>query len=97
MPLALVHGQWEYPWRVHYHVPLFAGIIEGGSVSTTVEDMKQAYRYAQKHQLCKHYEIETYTWTVLPKNLRPADDQGLARGIAQEIKFVELLTMGGLV
>ncbi len=35
-----------------------------------------------------HVEVETYTWGVLPPQLRPADDAGLIAGIAAEVDWV---------
>ncbi len=35
---------------------------------------------------CKHFEVETYAWTVLPDELKTED---LARGIAKELLWVQ--------
>ena len=37
--------------------------------------------------VCDHFEVETYTWTVLPPLRRPRDDAELIRGIAAELSF----------
>jgi hypothetical protein len=34
---------------------------------------------------CKHFEVETYAWNVLPEELRVDD---LAEGIAKEMQWV---------
>ena len=34
---------------------------------------------------CRHFEVETYAWDVLPPELRRTD---LATGIADELRFV---------
>ncbi|MCK9869139.1 metabolite traffic protein EboE [Nocardiopsis dassonvillei] len=34
-----------------------------------------------------HVEVETYTWSVLPKERRPADGRGLTEGIAAEVAW----------
>jgi hypothetical protein len=37
--------------------------------------------------LTDHVEAETYTWSVLPPDRRPADDAGLIAGIAAELAW----------
>ncbi len=46
--------------------------------------------------LCDHYDVETYTWSVLPPALRPATAADLAAGIAAELEFArtELRELG---
>jgi len=95
LPDALDSKQisWNTPWRVHYHLPLYLQeVLPSDTLMTTIEDMKKAYRYACENQLCEHFEIETYTWSVLPAEIKPKDNEALAYAIAQEIKFVEALS-----
>ena len=35
----------------------------------------------------RHLEVETYTWTVLPPDRRPADDAGLVEALAHELAW----------
>jgi hypothetical protein len=80
---------WSYPWRVHFHVPIDAAdMLDSTWVGTTRGDMLSAYHYAVKNNLCQHFEIETYTWSVLPEAHRPKDDAELARSLARELLFV---------
>ena len=51
-------------WRCHFHVPLHW--VGAGGLSSTADDWKAALQYAIEHQICTHFEIETYTWHVLP-------------------------------
>lgn len=81
-------GLLAHPWRVHYHVPVHAGTLFDGAVRTTRDEMLKAMRHALKHDLCRHFEVETYTWSVLPEAHRPQDDEGLAHAIAKELEFV---------
>lgn len=59
-------------WRIHFHVPLHAAPGEGlGDTRDHVEgvlDLLAAAPY-----LCRHLEMETYTWEVLPDELRSSD------------------------
>lgn len=80
---------WAHPWRVHFHVPIDAAeLLDSSAVTTTRDDMLKAYRFAVSHDLCRHFEIETYTWSVLPEAHRPKDDAELAKSIAREIRFI---------
>jgi hypothetical protein len=69
-------------WRVHFHVPIYQQ--ELGRLSSTQEQITECLQAARQHSTCRHYEVETYAWTVLPKELRPAE---LAEGIALELKW----------
>jgi hypothetical protein len=59
-------------WRCHFHVPLHWSGNE--RLGTTDAEWRKALDYALDHQLCTHYEIETYTWGVLPKAQFDADN-----------------------
>jgi hypothetical protein len=72
-------------WRVHFHVPIHAEVV--GAVGTTREFLEQAIESALRTERLPHFEVETYTWTVLPENERPTDDLGLVRGLAEELRF----------
>lgn len=55
-------------WRIHFHVPLFAADYEGlGSTQSYVREVLQA---AARDPFTRHFEIETYTWDVLPAGLK---------------------------
>jgi hypothetical protein len=66
-------------WRVHFHVPIFQPRL--GAAGTTQGEIAPAVRAALAAG-CKHFEIETYAWNVLPPEHRPKD---LAEGIAREL------------
>ena len=56
-------------WRVHFHVPLHASPGHGlddtrGHVFDTLDWLKE------NPTACHHLEMETYTWEVLPEELR---------------------------
>jgi hypothetical protein len=89
---------WEHPWRVHFHVPIdSADMLHSAAVATTRADMLKAYHHAVAKGLCRHYEVETYTWSVLPEAHRPKDDAELARSIARELAFISAHTPSGTV
>ncbi len=66
-------------WRVHFHVP----IIEGGA--TTQGVLAELLALHRRDPISTHLEVETYTWDVLPPELRarPVDD-----AIAAELAWV---------
>jgi hypothetical protein len=54
-------------WRIHYHVPLFRETY--GALSSTQAEVQAALRQLRPLGV-KHFEIETYTWGVLPPELK---------------------------
>ena len=59
-------------WRVHFHVPLHA--LPEAIYSDTKDHVCGVMdALAADPQLCQHLEMETYTWGVLPEELRTAN------------------------
>lgn len=60
-------------WRIHFHVPLHAE--PKNYLHTTQDHILGTLDYLanQKPGLCQHFEMETYTWEVLPDNVRESD------------------------
>lgn len=54
-------------WRIHYHVPLF--LDKYGVLSSTQAELRDALGRLVPLGV-KHLEIETYTWSVLPPELK---------------------------
>lgn len=70
-------------WRVHYHVPVF---WEGeGELRSTQDAIGTCLAAIRPDDEIGHFEVETYTWEVLPEEMRAA---GLAAGIAREMEWV---------
>ena len=61
--------------RVHFHIPL--DTEPAPPLHSTRDQTRQVLRWKSEHpSACPHYEIETYTWGVLPSNLqRPVEEQ----------------------
>lgn len=61
--------------RVHFHIPLDAE--PAAPLKSTRDQAAEVLAWkADNPEACNHYEIETYTWGVLPKDLqRPVDEQ----------------------
>ncbi|TRZ42890.1 metabolite traffic protein EboE [Robertkochia solimangrovi] len=55
--------------RAHFHVPIF--LEKYGNLMSTQEQILQTIKYLAAHPgLCEHIEVETYTWEVLPQDLK---------------------------
>ncbi len=55
-------------WRIHFHVPLFTSEYDG--FGSTQRDVQRVIEAAARTPFTKHLEIETYTWDVLPGELK---------------------------
>ncbi len=55
-------------WRVHFHVPIFTEHF--GELSSTQEGIVKTLELLKKEPFTEHLEIETYTWEVLPEELK---------------------------
>jgi sugar phosphate isomerase/epimerase len=69
-------------WRVHFHVPIF--IERYGMFGSTQDDIQRLFALLRKQPFCRQLEIETYTWEVLPPDLK----QDLLASIAREYEWV---------
>jgi len=70
-------------WRVHFHVPVY--LESFGLLQTTRDSIIECMRLLKDSDV-KHWEVETYAWKVLPKELQVDD---LAEGIAKELMWVK--------
>lgn len=75
-------------WRVHFHAPLQAAALP--PLGTTRPELETALQQliGPGRVLTRHLELETYTWTVLPPERRPADDASLVTALAEEVAYV---------
>lgn len=59
-------------WRVHFHIPIHAQ--PGGGFDSTRDHLTGAMDWlAANPTKCQNIEMETYTWEVLPEELRSGD------------------------
>lgn len=70
-------------WRIHYHVPLHASAAPPFE-NTNDHLLGVLDVLAENPQLCSHLEMETYTWEVLPPELR---EQNVVDQLAQEYQW----------
>jgi hypothetical protein len=84
LPLALARaGELIGEWRVHFHVPIY--LERFGQLETTQFAIRECLSAAAKMSDCRHFEVETYAWGVLPTELQQPD---LAAGIAHEMRWL---------
>jgi sugar phosphate isomerase/epimerase len=73
LPVALAEaakgGVVGEEWRVHFHVPLHAAPT--AVFDTTADHLRDALDWLAMHpDSCSHLEMETYTWEVMPSDLK---------------------------
>jgi hypothetical protein len=68
------------PWRVHFHMPLHH--VPPVPLTTTTDVLRSTVEAVRRapHGESAHLDVETYTWSVLPKGT-----ESLVDGIAAEL------------
>lgn len=66
--LPSIQNEHAKEWRIHFHVPVFLKKYE--DLYSTQDEMMESLRIILDGNHCKHFEIETYTWDVLPEDLK---------------------------
>jgi hypothetical protein len=69
--------------RAHFHVPIF--LERFGHLYSTQDHILKVIEYLKHTAVSNHLEIETYTWDVLPKELK----KGLSESIVREINWLK--------
>ena len=70
-------------WRIHFHVPVF--LSSAGPFKTTQPVIVALIDLLKRDPVCRCLEVETYTWDVLPPDLRTGD---VCAAIARELTWV---------
>lgn len=70
-------------WRTHFHVPVF--LSNYGRLESTQEDILKVLGYIRREGLSHQLEVETYTWEVLPDDIRLE----LSDSIIRELQWVK--------
>ncbi|HEX2534935.1 MAG TPA: metabolite traffic protein EboE [Chitinophagaceae bacterium] len=88
LPEALASGATEGEWRAHFHVPIF---LDGyGLLQSTRTDIEAVLRLHREQPFTRHLEVETYTWEVLPPELKGP----LGPSITRELQWVQEVLRG---
>jgi hypothetical protein len=70
-------------WRTHFHVPVFLDDL--GPFKTTRPSIEEALRVHKAEAVSTQVEIETYTWDVLPDELKSGD---ITDYVVRELEWV---------
>lgn len=70
-------------WRVHFHVPVFLAQTE--AFSTTQKTILKTLELHRQKPFTEHFEVETYTWSILPDTLK----LDLTASIERELRWVQ--------
>ena len=74
-------------WRAHFHVPVFAKNF--GLLSSTRDEIIEVLSLQKMKPFTKHLEVETYTWEVLPPELKlPLQDSIIRELQWQKISWI---------
>ena len=82
--LSVLNNSLGAEWRIHFHVPIFLEEME--SFETTQFFLKKILSHHKKKPVTGQLEVETYTWSVLPKRYRKTD---INLAIARELSWVK--------
>ena len=64
--------------RIHFHIPLYNE--PAAPLASTQSHALEALAYLTEHpDFCSHFEIETYTWGVLPDDMQIKIEDQIAR------------------
>jgi hypothetical protein len=69
-------------WRVHFHVPLFREQL--GRFTNTANFLRPLLAALSRREDVRQYEVETYTWDVLPPEYR---NEPVVEAIARELRW----------
>jgi sugar phosphate isomerase/epimerase len=69
-------------WRTHFHVPVF--VKNFGPLQSTQDDILEIVSLQKQKPFTRHWEVETYTWEVLPDTLKIS----LLDSIEREMRWV---------
>ncbi len=83
LPVVLAKQKAFTELRAHFHVPIF--LEQFGSLFSTQDHILKVVAYLKQNAVSDHLEIETYTWDVLPKELK----RDLSASIIREIEWLK--------
>jgi sugar phosphate isomerase/epimerase len=76
--------------RIHFHIPLFSEHLLLPELSGSQVALAQTFDFLADHgDFRPVLEVETYSWGVLPSEVRPTTEHAQLQGIAAELHWVE--------
>ena len=77
-------------WRTHFHVPIQAETLISDGLGTTQQEICRTLDFLRDHpEIHPHLEVETYTWTALPEEIRPKNNRMIIDGLTAELQWLE--------
>ncbi|MBM1107851.1 metabolite traffic protein EboE [Aurantibacter crassamenti] len=83
LPIVLESRKEFTEMRAHFHVPIF--LEQFGKLFSTQDHILKVVEHLKTNPVSDHLEIETYTWDVLPKELK----RDLSESIIREIEWLK--------
>ncbi len=83
LPVVLKGRHDHNELRAHFHVPIFLEAY--GALYSTQDHILKALAYVKENPVAEHLEVETYTWDVLPKDLK----EDLTKSIIREMQWLK--------
>lgn len=80
---ALAAPAGDDEWRIHFHVPIYGAGL--GPIRSTQPFLAELLALHRRDPITTQLEVETYTWDVLPAELRA---EPLTHAIARELTWV---------
>jgi sugar phosphate isomerase/epimerase len=77
LPEALACDPDGHERRVHFHVPIF--LERYGELESTQDHLRRTIELVRERSVSGQLEIETYTWDVLPPDLKASSVDSIAR------------------
>jgi hypothetical protein len=85
LPEAIAKADKSRPWLIHFHIPVFSGKLSGGLL-TAKSELEEVLAMIKSNSIpCENFEIETYTFSVLPENMRKP---GVLKTIKKEYEYI---------
>lgn len=79
LPIVLENRKDFTELRAHFHVPIF--LEQFGKLYSTQDHILKVLDYLKQNPISEHLEIETYTWDVLPAELKKDVSESIIREI----------------
>jgi hypothetical protein len=84
--LADVNNETITEWRAHFHVPVF--IKDYGLLQSTQTDIADVVALQKASPFTTHLEVETYTWDVLPDDLKLPQQESITREVSWVLQLL---------
>lgn len=85
--LPNIHDPAAQEWRIHFHVPVFIDHFD--ELQSTRDHIVEGLQPLMEKSGCRHFEIETYTWEVLPEHLKTDINNSIEREFRWTVGLID--------